>query len=396
LADVVGSNISNTSSSYTEQYSQFTSTVTIDHALDYQLSKAIGGILIASVVLNFCFIPLRFIIDRTRGRSLTARIFLFFEFLDWAILCAAVGMVYAIIRSEISGAYSATPEIRSKKWQVKFETGFWLLVGAAACRPIYVVLSSFLSRVLVSKLAATIKVLRHAVENFPDQDIIDNGCKRLLEQVTSDRALADLLSHHFNGYSANLLLGMPDFSTGSPPGILLWEDCPSCQTRTPKRASKASRRGVYLIVLSECGHGNDRTGSTSKHMYVGSGRSAGGVMLRVREHTDPEYRRRSPQSRLYTTWESFSKPCVAIYLLAEWDAIADDTRPGYAESFDAILLAEAICQVDLRTFGPGVWGNMPEFTQYLAQYVPVTTDTWEGCNVNSALQASRWDGNTRR
>ena len=80
----------------------------------------------------------------------------------------------------------------------------------------------------------------------------------------------------------------------------------------------------------------------SEYKYVSSGRSArGGVMRRVAEHTNPEYRN-SHRSELYRVLDGLRPACVAIYLLAEWDPLLIDANPGHAGTFDDILLAEAI------------------------------------------------------
>jgi hypothetical protein len=143
FADVTASNSSNASSTYEEQSEQYTSTTSINHTLVHHLSEALSAILIASVVLNFFFLPLRFFIDTTKPRSRATRILFIFVFLDCCGQCAAVGMVYLIFRNEVAGAYAAPVEINSTHWPVKFELGFWLLVGAAASRPLNVVLSGF-------------------------------------------------------------------------------------------------------------------------------------------------------------------------------------------------------------------------------------------------------------
>ena len=361
-----------------------------------------------------------------------------FVVLDCCAQCAAVGMVYSIFRNEIAGAYAAPVEINSTQWPVKFELGFWLLVGAAASRPLNVVLSGFslqsaekepnqqtqdqsesyyrqrgrpssikkskslrdIDHVdktsyanLTSKIASTIKSLRTAVETYPDQEIIDEGCKRLLTEVRDDEKLAFLMPSHFNQHSAALFVGMHSMVTESPPGLLLWESCPD---RGLRIAPESRSRGVYLIVLSECCHGGRSPINSSEYRYVGSGRSARGVVRRVTEHTNPEYRN-SHRSELYGVWDALRSPCVAIYLLAEWDPIPINANPGRAEAFDDILLAEAIWQVVLQTFAEG---HMSEFTQFLRRQVPGNVDfisnVWKGCNVNSALEKSRWDDNTRR
>lgn len=343
-----------------------------------------------------------------------------------------MAMVYLIIRKEISGAYATTLEIRGGNWPVKFEVGFWLLVGAAAARPLNVLLSGSSlnpkpsgkgeaydrqrgrsSRIkkskslrdtdnvdpvfhadLISKLASIIARLRIAVENYHDQEVIDEGCRRLLMEVGDDEKLAYLMSTHFTQHSAALFLGGHSMVTGSPPGPLLWESCP---VRGYIMGPQTRSRGVYLIDLSQCSHGGGPLTNTPEYKYVGSGRSArGGVGLRVAEHSDPNYRN-SHGSRLYRVWDNLRPACVAIYLLAEWDPLPIDANPGRYETFDDILLAEAIWQVALQTSAPDY---MSDFTHFLRSKVPgdkdLVSNVWQGCNINSALEKSRWDGNTRR
>jgi hypothetical protein len=246
---------------------------------------------------------------------------------------------------------------------------------------------------LTSKIASTIKRLRTAVETYTDQQIFDEGCKRLLTEVRDDEELAFLMRSHFNQHSAALFLGMHSMVTGSPPGLLVWESCPN---RASRIVPESRGRGVYLIALSECCHCGRSPIDTSEYKYVGSGRSArGGVMRRVAEHTNPEYRN-SHQSELYRVWNGMRSPCVAIYLLAEWDSLPINASPGHAEAFDDILLAEAIWQVVLQT---SAQGHMSKFTQFLQRRVPgsdLISNVWKGCNVNSALEKSRWDDNTQR
>ena len=428
FADITASNNSNT---YAEQSEHYTSTTSINHTLAHHLSEAVSAILIASVVLNFFLLPLRFFVDTSTPESGAARILFIFLFLDWCGQCAAVGMVYFIIRNEVAGAYSVALDINRTHWPVKLELGFWLLVGAAASRSLSFVLSGFslwltetqdqgeashrqqgrsgetkksnslrdidnvdkvFYATLTSMIASTIKRLRTAVETYPGQEIFDDGCKRLLTEV-GDEKLASLMPSHFNKHSAALFLGMDSMVTGSPPGLLLWESCPN---RGSRIAPEFRSRGVYLIVLSECCHGGGWPINTPEYKYVGSGRSARGVMRRVAEHTDPEYHNSHP-SELYRVWDGLRPACVAIYLLAEWDPIPIDANPGQAEAFDDILLAEAIWQVVLQT---SAQGHMSQFTRFLQGQVPGTVDlisnVWKGCNVNSALEKSRWDGNTRR
>lgn len=351
--------------------------------------------------------------------------------LDFCAQCAAVAMIYLIMKNEITSPLAVNLRIDSIDQPVKFEVGFWLLVGAAASRLLNGVLSGLFSlqtqdqgesnhrqpeipsRInksnslrdtenvdpvfyasLTSKLASTINVLRTAVETYPYQEIFDEGCKRLLTEVRNDETLASLMSSHFNRNSAALFLGIPPTVTGSPPGLLLWEGCPNSGCRI---APESRSRGVYLIVLGECCHTGGMPINTSVYKYVGSGRSAiGGVMLRVAEHTNPVYRN-SHQSQLYRVWDSLRSPCVSIYLLAEWDPLPINANPGHAEAFDDILLAEAIWQVVLQ---PSVPGYTSDFTHFIRGQVPgnvdLSSNVWKSCNVNSALEKPRWDGNTRR
>jgi hypothetical protein len=106
----------------------------------------------------------------------------------------------------------------------------------------------------------------------------------------------------------------------------------------------------------------------------------------VVEHTDPNSRN-SQRSELYRAWDQLEAPCVAIYLLAEWDPPPIRANPGLAPAFDNILLAEVIWQVVLRT---SAQGNMSEFTEHLREQGPGNVDlisnVWIGCNVNSALE----------
>ena len=415
FADISGSNGSNTSPAYVEQFEQFTNTTTINHARDHKYAKATSGILIASVVLNFFFIPLRLIVDKSRPRTKLARIFFLFVALDWFMLVGAVVMVYLIIRNEIAGIYFAKPTLQSKNWPVRFEIGFWLLVGAAACRPLFGVLSTpglFFDQTesptdkidpelrsrLVSKLAYTIRVLRNAVGTYQGQAIIDSACISLLQRVGSDESLANFIfDGHFNIHSAPFLLGMSHISTDNPPGLPLWDSCQSRGQKWIDIASKTNKRGVYLIVLRECNHNLDGISNLTQYMYVGSGSGIGGVMKRVGEHTSPDYRRGPgrPQLQIYRAWESLRNPCIAIYLLAEWNPLHRGMSYRNTESYGEILLTEAICQVALQTFCPDANGGIPDFTQFLQQHTNLFSDVWTGCNVNSALQEPRRDHNTR-
>jgi hypothetical protein len=149
--------------------------------------------------------------------------------------------------------------------------------------------------------------------------------------------------------------------------------------------------------VRECCHSSGLPINTPEYKYVGSGRSARGVMLRVEQHTDPDYRK-SQRSELYRAWDRLiSAPCVAIYQLAEWDPLPMGRTPGSAEGFDEILLAEAIWQVVLQT---SAQGNMSKFTQHLRERdsgnADLISNVWRGCNVNSALEKNETGGRRNR
>jgi hypothetical protein len=122
-------------------------------------------------------------------------------------------------------------------------------------------------------------------------------------------------------------------------------------------------------------------------------------MLRVAEHTDPLFRSSNPTSTLYKAWDKdrLRPACVSIYLLAEWDGLPPGANAGFADGFDDILLAEAIWMVVLQT---SAQGYVSDFTRFMRERVPgefdLVSNVWKGCNVNSALEKSRRDGNTRR
>jgi hypothetical protein len=431
IADITASNSSNLSATYAKQFEQYTSTTFMNHTLVHHLSEAVCSILIASVVLGFFFLLLGFFVNTSEPRSRKARILFIFVFLDWSAQCAAVVMVYLIIRNEIAAAHGVFLGINSTQSPVKFELGFWLLVGAVASRLLSAVPVVFspqsaktepdqqwqdqqwqdqhwqnqgerLSRIriskslrdahnvddvfyanLTSKIASTIRRLRKAVQTYQDQEIIDEGCKRLFTRIRDDEELASLMPSHFYQQSAALFLGVHSEERGIPPGPLLYESCPyHGSTKAPESRS----RGVYLVVVRECCHGRGLPINTPEYKYVGSGRSPEGVMLRVEQHTDPDFRDSQP-SELYRAWYRLSAPCVAIYKLAEWDPLPMGRRRGRVEGFDEILLVEAIWQVVLQT---SAQGNMSEFTQYLRERgsgnADLISNVWRGCNVNSALE----------
>jgi len=437
FADISASDSSNTSSIYAEQSKQYANTTIINQTLVHQLSETVSALLITSVVLNFFFLPLPFFVDTSNPRSRPAQILFIFVLLDCCAQSAAVGMVYLIIRNEVGGAYDVSLGINTH-WPSKFELGFWFLVGVAASRLLYLVLSALTSPLedrepnqqtqdraeayrrqqgrasrikkpnslrdadnvdkvfyanLTSKIASTIRRLRTAVETYQYQDIIDEGCKRLLSEVRDDEKLAFLMSSHFNRHSAALFLGTNSMVAESPPVLPLWESCPY---RGSRIAPEFFSRGVYLIVLSECCHGGGSQISISEYKYVGSGRSARGVMGRVKQHIDPQYR--TSNQLLYRVWDGTLRvPCVTIYLLAEWDPLPNGMNRENAQDFDDILLAEAIWQVVLQT---SAQNNMSDFTQFLRQQDPGNLDlisnVWGGCNVNSALEKPWRDRNTWR
>jgi hypothetical protein len=416
----------------------------MNHTRVHHLSEAVCSILIASVVLNFFFLLLGFFVDTSKPRSGKARVLFNFVFLDWCAQCAAVVMVYLIIRNEIAGAHFVFLGLNITHAPVKFELGFWLLIGAAAARPLSAVLVVFFSQSaetepdqqwqdqqwqdqhwqdqhwqdqhwqdqgerlrpiriskslrdtpnvddvfydnLTSKIASTIRRLRTAVDTYQDQGIIDEGCKRLFTRFRDDLELASLMPSHFYKHSATLFLGMHSEERRIPPGPLLYESCPHRVIREPPESDS---RGVYLVVVRECCHGSRLPTNTPEYKYVGSGRSDKGVMLRVKQHTDPDYRNEH-RSELYRAWDSLIRaPCVAIYQLAEWDPLpkAMARMPGSAEGFDEILLAEAIWQVVLQT---SAQGNMSEFTQHLrgrgSGNPDLINNVYRGCNVLSALE----------
>jgi hypothetical protein len=104
-----------------------------------------------------------------------------------------VVIVYLIIRNEIDGAHAIFFFFNSTDPPVKFELGFWLLVGAVASRllsAVPIVFSAQLARTepgiqkslrdthnvddvfydnLTSKTASIIKKLRHATQTYKDK-----------------------------------------------------------------------------------------------------------------------------------------------------------------------------------------------------------------------------------
>ncbi|PMD29041.1 hypothetical protein L207DRAFT_574553 [Hyaloscypha variabilis F] len=455
IADITASNSSNLSATYAKQSEQYTNTTFMNHTLVHRLSEAVCSILIASVVLNFFFLLLGFFVDTSEPRSGKARILSIFVLIDWFAQFAALVMVYLIIRNEIAGAHAVFSGFNSTNSPVKFELEFWLLVGAAASRLLSAVPIVFSAQPaktepdqpwevrpwhdqrrqdqyrqdqhqqdqhrqdqgenlggvripkslrdthnvddvfyanLISKITSIIKRLRNAVQTYDDKEIIDEGCKRLFARIKDDEKLASLMPSHFYQQSAALFLGMHSEEREVPPGPLLYKDCP-CRGITNGPGSRS--RGIYLVVVRECCHGGGWPVSTPKYMYVGSGRSAEGVMRRVEQHTDPDFRD-STSSELYKVWkrlERLSAPCVAIYLLAEWDP----RIPGSVEGHDEILLAEAIWQVGLQT---SCKTNMSKFTKHLREQGSGSADlinnVWEGCNVNSALEIYETGGRRNR
>lgn len=387
-----------------DQSEQIISTTPINHTLVHRLGDAVGAILIASVVLNFFFTVLCFFVN---PKSSVARYLYILVLHTLFGQCATVVMVYLIIRDEITRPALGTEGTHSK---VQYEVGFWLLVAAAASQLLnalsYPTIPKQQTRNqgepyrrsfrdtdnvdpvfyahLISKLVSIIKGLRTAVETYPHLEQIDEGCQKLLAEVKDDEQLAILMSNHFYQDSAALFLGIHPMVTGRPPGPLLWENCPN---RGSSMAPVSRQRGVYLIILGGCSHAGTSRTNTSKYMYVGSGRSArdpvGGVMLRVAEHTNPEYRNRPEnRSELYKVWNTYRPECIAIYLLAEWNPVPFGVHPGHAESFNDILLAEAIWQVALQTF---IQDRMSNFVQHLGPQVPGDAE-WRGCNFKSALE----------
>jgi hypothetical protein len=443
IADITASNSSNLSASYAEQSEQYTSTTFMNHAQVHHLSEAVCSILIASVILGFCFLLLGLFANTAEPRSGTARILFIFVILDFSAQFAAVVMVYLIIRNEIAVAHAVFSGFNSTNSPVKFKLGFWLLVGAVASRLLSAVPIVFsaqsaktepdqpwhdqrrqdqhrqdqgerLGRIripkslrdthniddvfyanLTSRIASIIKRLRNAIQTYQDQEIIDEGCKRLFTRIRDDEKLASLMPSHLYLKSAGLFLGIHSEETEVPPGPVLYKSCHCCGiTNGPESRS----RGIYLIVVRECCHGGGSPINTPKYMYVGSGRSEGGVMLRVEEHTNPVFRD-SVSSELYRVWDHLSDPCVAIYQLAEWDPvpITMGRMPGMVDGFDEILLAEAIWQVVLQT---SCQRNMSEFTEHLRERgsgdADLISNVWIGCNVNSALEKFKTRGRRNR
>lgn len=418
FADIAGSNTSNTSSTYLEQSEKYGSTVSIKHTLVHRLSEAVGAVLIISVVLNFFFIPLRFLVNPSNPGSSVALALVTFVFLDLFGQCAAVGMVYVIFREEVARVYHTAPEIHSTKWPVKFEVGFWLLVGAAASRFLGFLLSTPAVRSanqqtrpqnesiapwqpdrsaelknlrslrdidnvderfysdLTLKIANTTARLRIAVNSYWKKEEIDDNCMMLLN-TNNDHELSRRIVGHFNQHSAPFFLGM---QTGGPPGPLLYQHCPK---RGPVFQTQSRNPGVYLVILSKCRHGYEPPSNVSEYMYVGSSNS---LMHRVQNHTSLQYRNEyRSSSKLYEVWENLATPCVSIYLLAE----GDKSHP-----FSELLLTEAIWQVALQTF---VADRMFDFVRFLqGQGSSLVSGVWEGCNIKSAVEKPWQDNNTLR
>ncbi|CZR56452.1 uncharacterized protein PAC_06340 [Phialocephala subalpina] len=257
-----------------------------------------------------------------------------------------------------SGAHAVFLGINSTHSPVKIESGFWLLVGAVASRllsAVPVVFSSQSAKTepvqqwiskslrdthnvddvfypnLTSKIASTIRRLRKAVQTYQDQEIIDEGCKRLFTRIRDDEELASLMPSHFYQQSAALFLGMHSEESGIPPGPLLYESCPYHGfTKAPESGSQ----GVYLVVVRECCHG-------------------GGLPINT-----PEYKRRES-----------------------------------GEGFDEILLAEAIWQVVLQTSAQRNMSEFTQnLRERGSGNADLISNVWRGCNVNSALEEFKTGG----
>ena len=464
ITDIMPSNSSNASLTYAKQYEQYTSTTFLSHTRVHHLSEAVCALLITSVILNFFCLLLGFLADISEPRSGKVRILFLIVLLDSCAQCAAVLIVYLIIRNALTGAHAGFLGINSMHSPVGYELGFWLVVVAAASQLLSASIIAFSSKQaekepdqqprdhelqeqqfpdqrwrdqrrqdhqvqdqrrqdqrrqlqrwqdhgerlnqiripksfrdadnvddvfydsLVSKIASTIKGLRQAVETYLDQERIDESCKTLFTTTRDDGELASLIASHFYQKSATLFLGMHSEATGNSSGPLLYQSC-SCPYHECTKAPNSGSRGVYLVIVRECCYGSRLPIDTREYMYVGSGQSAEGVMLRVEEHTNYTYRK-SQRSELYKAWDRLvSNPFVSIYQLAEWDPLPVSRTHRDADVYAEILLAEAIWQVVLQTSAPV---NMSDFTEHIQEQgygsFDLISNVWTGCNVISALE----------
>ena len=123
--------------------------------------------------------------------------------------------------------------------------------------------------------------------------------------------------------------------------------------------------------------------------YVGSGHSArGGMLYRSVQHADPKYRAENPSVLLY---KHLNEPGVShrVYALCEWPAI--DRPPHKEETYDEILLLEAICQIRLATGCPRKSSKFFRATQdcFNSHGESPRGNVYRGLNIEFALEKKR-------
>jgi hypothetical protein len=147
------------------------------------------------------------------------------------------------------------------------------------------------------------------------------------------------------------------------------------------------KRGVYLSevwrfckICCRKGYMHIR----KRWYYVGSGRAAqGGMLIRAIQGANQKYRNSAGPMPLYELLED-DNIGFRVYSLAEWDGIT--AEPVSEETFDDILLVEALFQVALQT-GYGNRASTKFKRLQLAFHGPNPKPVaYYGLNVRSALE----------
>jgi hypothetical protein len=259
--------------------------------------------------------------------------------------------------------------------------------------PVDLIAHYFGQKDLVPTMVKVMKALRKSVEMRPE--CIDTGVKRMLKEFPDDEQLCTNLALRFNYGSAKLfssdnitagsLLSSPSHAlpivwarsrTGLYPPLWSFEE---------DKQKGLHKRGVYLLELWK--PSSEHPGHFHMFAYVGSGRSAkGGMLYRSIQHADPKYRAEHPTILLY---KHLKEPWVShrVYALCEWPAIAQP--PSKEETYDEILLLEAMCQIRLGTGCPKGMSKFFREAQDCFDVENPRTVVYRGLNRESALEKTR-------
>ncbi|PMD34888.1 hypothetical protein L207DRAFT_128571 [Hyaloscypha variabilis F] len=218
---------------------------------------------------------------------------------------------------------------------------------------------------------------------------VDTGLKRLFKEFPDDEQLCTKLALRFTNGGARIFCNgsITADSLGSSPSHalpLIWSRSEAAKYPSLSSFKNDEQKGLYKRGVYWCeAYGPDPGNPSRYNLYVsvGSGRSAkGGMLYRAVQHAE------NPTSLLY---KHLNRPGTGyrIYSVCEWPAIS--VIPSKEETYDEILLVEALCQLRFRS---GYLGRRSRFFKAVQDTFDdgcPEMKPWIGLNVDSALEKPR-------